>query len=112
MVMVHIRDDRETTIAFQEWCLSTRPQILSAGRHGSASGDSCCGYYSVEDESRIREWFAERAAPTRVPIDESKGEWRCRCPSSPTFDTSANPRFVKRCDRCGAERPAREGGDT
>ena len=71
MVMVHIRDDRETTIAFQEWCLSTRPQILSAGRHGSASGDSCCGYYSVEDERRIREWFAERAAPTRVPIDES-----------------------------------------
>lgn len=62
MVMVHIRDDRETTIAFQEWCLSTRPQILSAGRHGSASGDSCCGYYSVEDEPRIRAWFAARQA--------------------------------------------------
>jgi hypothetical protein len=42
---------------------------------------------------------------TCVPIDPSKGEWRCRCPSDPSFDTSANPSFVKRCDRCGAERP-------
>jgi hypothetical protein len=60
MVMVHIRDDREIVLAFQEWCLRVRPQVLSAGRHGGSGGDFHVGYYSTEDEARIRAWFAWR----------------------------------------------------
>lgn len=66
LVMVHIRDDRETAMAFQEWCLRTRPPVLSAGRHGSVSGDSCCGYYAAEDEPRIRAWLAEWSVYLRL----------------------------------------------
>lgn len=62
LVRVHIRDDRETALAFQEWCLRTRPQILSAGRDGGCGPDFHVGYYSPEDEPRIRTWFAERAS--------------------------------------------------
>lgn len=42
-----------------------------------------------------------------VPIDKSKGEWRCRCPSDPKFDTSASPSYVSACAKCGASRPPR-----
>lgn len=61
VVMIHIQDDRETVLAFQEWCLKTRPQVLTAGRHGGCGGDFHVGYYASEDEPRIRAWFAERA---------------------------------------------------
>lgn len=42
---------------------------------------------------------------TCVPIDASKGEWRCRCPSDPKFDTSANPSYFSHCNKCGTDRP-------
>lgn len=42
---------------------------------------------------------------TCVPIDKSKGEWRCRCQPDPEFDKSANPRYVSRCNKCGTHRP-------
>ena len=38
-------------------------------------------------------------------VDAAAGEWRCRCPSDPEFDTSVNPSFFKACGRCGAKRP-------
>lgn len=38
-------------------------------------------------------------------IDASKGEWRCRCKPNREFDTSANPRNVSVCLKCGAMRP-------
>lgn len=44
---------------------------------------------------------------TCVPIDVSKGEWRCRCPPDPEFDTSANPSCFSRCTRCDTSRPTR-----
>lgn len=40
-----------------------------------------------------------------VAIDASKGEWRCRCKPNSEFDTSANPRNVSACLKCGATRP-------
>lgn len=33
------------------------------------------------------------------------GEWRCRCPSDPAYDTSVNPPYVSACTRCGERRP-------
>jgi len=38
-------------------------------------------------------------------VDAAAGEWRCRCPSDPEFDTSVNPSFFKRCGKCGMKRP-------
>lgn len=51
------------------------------------------------------DWPIVTAPP--IPIDSSKGEWRCFCPSFPNFDPSANPAFVRACRRCGATRPGR-----
>src|ERR1017187_1890381 len=42
---------------------------------------------------------------TCVPIDRSKGEWRCGCVPDPNRDTSANPRHVAECVRCHIKRP-------
>lgn len=44
-------------------------------------------------------------------VDAFKGEWRCRCPSDPTFDTSINPRCFKACAKCGAERPNKDSNE-
>jgi hypothetical protein len=61
-----------------------------------------------------RDWVANaklfndivrNARKKSIPIDSSVGEWRCRCKPDSNFDTSANPAYVSRCDRCGAERP-------
>lgn len=43
---------------------------------------------------------------TCVPIDPDAGEWRCRCPPDPHFDTSVNMRCFSRCTKCGTDRPA------
>lgn len=40
-------------------------------------------------------------------VDETKGEWRCCCPSNPEFDTSINPSCFARCNKCGVSRPKR-----
>lgn len=45
-----------------------------------------------------------------VHVDESKGEWRCRCPPDPHFDTSVNLACFAACGKCGARRPERRGG--
>lgn len=42
---------------------------------------------------------------TCVPIDPTKGEWRCRCVPDPDFDTSANPSFFSHCNKCDTSRP-------
>jgi len=38
-------------------------------------------------------------------VNAEAGEWRCRCPSDPEFDTSVNKIFIKRCGKCGMKRP-------
>ena len=55
-------------------------------------------------------WKAMLERERGQPVDESRGEWRCNCPPDPKFDTSVNPAYVARCDKCGASRPAPTGG--
>lgn len=50
-------------------------------------------------------WLARFVALRTAWAVDDAGEWRCACPSDPSFDKSWNPRFVKRCDACGVERP-------
>ena len=41
-----------------------------------------------------------------MPVDTSKGEWRCECvPREKGFDNSVNPSFVSGCGKCGRLRP-------
>lgn len=60
----------------------------------------------IEKDRKIAELEAEVRRLKGPTVDKENGEWRCRCPSDPSFDKSINPAFVKRCNLCGAERPA------
>lgn len=56
-------------------------------------------------------WIARAVALRTIWAIDDTGEWRCACPSDPNFDKSWNPRFVKRCDACGVERPLPRQGE-
>ncbi len=46
--------------------------------------------------------------PPKQPLDESKGEWRCKCTPNFNFDKSVNPSCVSSCLLCGAHRPGKD----
>jgi uncharacterized protein (DUF983 family) len=45
------------------------------------------------------------------PVDKEAGEWRCQCSPCKTFDTSVNPVWVAKCNRCGMRREEASGDD-
>lgn len=57
--------------------------------------------------ARLRLAWAVFRNPQPI-VEMDKGEWRCKCPASTTYDTSINPSYIKMCAKCGAHRPVGE----
>lgn len=68
VVEVVIADDKETTIAFQQWALARR--IYSTGPSGVFEG-GLRYYFDAEHESEIRRWLVHRY-PDPVAEDRAR----------------------------------------
>jgi hypothetical protein len=81
------------------------PSEFWRGVHNSAEEVSTWPQWKIDSCQNILK-------PSCQPVDYSKGEWRCNCRPDPEFDTSINPKYVSKCNKCGSMRPGNIQGNS